>query len=134
VAKHGSPDWVGKGFFGLEAETVARHNPANPLDVAGLDQARRGDDREEGLAAARGHGSENVSDLCRFTACDCSHKACKSLLMRPQGPLRRRGHMDGSGGKSPASSMGRFRQTVNPVANFVREEQVAGGRALDGDD
>jgi hypothetical protein len=106
VAKRGSPDRVGKGFFGLQAETVARHNPANPLDVAGLDQASRSNHWEEGLAAARRHGRQDVSDPCRFTACDCSDKACKSLLMRPQGPLRRRGHRDRSEGKSPASAWG----------------------------
>jgi hypothetical protein len=47
VAKHGSPDRVGKGLFGLQAETVAGHNPANPLDVAGLNQASRSNHGEE---------------------------------------------------------------------------------------
>ena len=63
VAERGSPDRVGKRFLRLEAEAVAGHDPANPLDLAGLDQASRSNHREEGLAAARRHGRQDVGDL-----------------------------------------------------------------------
>jgi hypothetical protein len=63
VAEHSSPSPIGKRLFRLETKAVAGHDPADPLDLAGLDQVSRSNHREEGLAAARRHGSEDVGDL-----------------------------------------------------------------------
>jgi hypothetical protein len=97
VAQRGSPSWIGKRLFGLEAQAVTGHDPANPFDLASLNQASRCNDREEGLAATRGHRSQDVGESCRFAARPCNDKACKSLLVRPQGRLRRCGHKGQSG-------------------------------------
>ncbi len=62
VVERGALHRIGERFLRLEAKTVAGHDPADPLDLACPDQARCGDDREEGLAATRRHGREDVGD------------------------------------------------------------------------
>ena len=63
VAERRAPGRVGERLLGLQAQAVARHHPAHPLDQPGRDQPRGGDHRQQRLAAARGDRGEDVARL-----------------------------------------------------------------------
>ena len=63
VAEGGAPGRVGEGLLRLQAKAVARDDPADALDHAGSDEPGGGDDRQQALAAARGHRGEDVAQL-----------------------------------------------------------------------
>ena len=59
----GTPGRIGEGLLGLQAQAVAGHHPAHPLDNPGRDQSRRGDHRQQRLAAAWGDGGQDVARI-----------------------------------------------------------------------
>ncbi len=78
-----APCRIGKGFFRLQTQTVARHDPADPLDDAGLDQPGGRDHRQQRLAAAGRDGSQDVAGL-RSAICDGVHDVGETLLVRAE--------------------------------------------------
>ena len=91
VAERRAPGRVGEGLLGLQAQSVARHHPADPLDNAGCDQPRGGDHRQQRLAAARGDGGEDIAGL-RPAGDDGLDHAGKLLLMGAQRTRGRNTH------------------------------------------
>ncbi len=59
------PDGIGKCLLRLQTEAVARHDPADALDHACLDQTGGGDDGKQRLAASGGDGCEDVECVGR---------------------------------------------------------------------
>ena len=59
------------------------HDPHNPLDDARVEQAARGDNGEETLAAPRRHGRQHVTRV-RLVSGDGVHDAVDQALMATQ--------------------------------------------------
>ena len=82
MAERRAPGGIGKGLLGLQAQRVARHHPADPLDQAGFDQPRGGDHRQQRLAAARGDGGEDVAGIGPAGGNSLDHARKLSLMDR----------------------------------------------------
>ncbi len=82
-----APERVGEGFLGLEAQAVARDDPADALDLTGFDQAGSSDDWKERLAPARRHSGEDIGDGRGLAGRNCADEIGKSTLVGAQGPL-----------------------------------------------
>jgi hypothetical protein len=86
MAQSGPPCRVSERFFGLEAQTVTRHHPADSLDLLSLDEAGCGDHREEGLAPTRRHSRKDVGDVCCLAPRNGGNEVGKCVLVRAQRP------------------------------------------------
>ena len=74
MAERVAPARIGEGLLGLQAQAVARHHPDHPLDRAGGDQGRGGDDGQQALAPARGDGGEDVAHAVELARRDRPHE------------------------------------------------------------
>ncbi len=92
VAERRLPARIGEGLLGLQAKAVARHHPDHPIDRAGGDQGRGGDDGQQRLAAARRHGGEDVAHAVELTSSDGLHEAGDLGLMGAERAMARDGH------------------------------------------
>ena len=63
MGEAGAPGRVGEGFFGLEAERVARDDPAHAVDQPGGVEPGGGDDGQQGFATAGGDGGEDITEI-----------------------------------------------------------------------
>ena len=120
MAERRPPGRIGKGLLGLQAQRVARHHPADPLDQAGFDQPRGGDHRQERLAAARGDGGEDVAGIGPAGGNSLDHARKLSLM----GPERARVQ----GGYRKRRTMSRI---MNIAASIVQPEWVRIGYAFE---
>jgi hypothetical protein len=129
VAQRDAPNRIRKGFLGLEAQAVARHDPADPLDGCRGDQAGGGKDGEEGLASPRRHGRQDVGDAARLAARDRRDEVRKSALVGSQRPLLEWGHRSPSARKSrtPQHASDRARCESPPPVDAIRQA-IAPGR------
>ena len=84
VTQRGAPGRVGERLLGLQAQAVARHHPADALDDPGGEQGVGGDHRQQRLAAARRHRSQDIGDLRRLAGRDGANDGGDLGLMGAQ--------------------------------------------------
>jgi hypothetical protein len=85
MTKRLAPGGICEGLLGLQAQAVARHDPADALHHAGRDEAGGGNHRQEALAAARCHRGEDVAQALRLVGGNGGNDAGDAALMRAEG-------------------------------------------------
>ena len=80
MAQGGAPGRVGEGLLGLQTQAVARHDPADAIDQAGLHQPGGSHDGKQRLASAWSDGGEDVTHV-RLPGSNGRHDAGELALV-----------------------------------------------------